>query len=195
MDYLKIADHLKTKKVGIAGCGGLGSNCAHALARSGIGRLLLVDFDRVDRSNLNRQFYFPEQIGLKKAFELKKNLHSIRHDIEIKAIDKKLSAEDIPIFFSDCDIVVEAFDKAESKCSIIESMSKYLPEIPLIVGNGMAGWGNNNSIHQRNSGNLYICGDEKSEVKEDLPALAPRVGIVAYMQANLVLELLLKDIR
>ncbi|MFA5418213.1 MAG: hypothetical protein WC341_07105, partial [Bacteroidales bacterium] len=92
----------------------------------------------------------------------------------------------------DADVIVEAFDKAEMKQMIIETMLEQMPQTPLVIGLGMAGWGDSNSIHCRKSDNLYICGDEYSESSDDLPPLAPRVGIVANMQANTVLEILLK---
>ena len=81
----------------------------------------------------------------------------------------------------------------EMKQMIIETVQSELPHIPLIVGSGMAGWGDSNSIKLRQLDNLYICGDEKSEIADELPPLAPRVGMVAHMQANVALELLLKD--
>ena len=193
MNFQQIKDKLKDKKVGIAGCGGLGSNCAVALARVGVGTLVVADFDVVEESNLNRQYYFQQQIGLKKVEALKENIRLISPDVKVEAHDIFLDAASIIALFKDCDVIVEAFDKAEMKQMMIETICEQLPDTPLVVGLGMAGWGDNKSIHCRHSDHLFICGDEVKEISEDLPPLAPRVGIVAHMQANTVLEILLKN--
>ncbi len=182
---------LKTKKVGIAGAGGLGSNCAVALARIGIGELVVVDFDRVDESNLNRQYYFVNQIGMKKVVALKDNINRLNPEVTVHAHDLTLDSENLVSTFKGCDVIVEAFDLAEMKEMIIETVQSKLPDIPLVVGLGLAGWGDNNSLKTRQIGNLYICGDEKRETSGLLPPLAPRVGVVANMQANQVMEILL----
>jgi sulfur carrier protein ThiS adenylyltransferase len=193
MKFDQIKEILSAKKIGIAGCGGLGSNCAVALVRSGISNLVLADFDVVEASNLNRQFYFFDQLGQSKVYTLEENLELINPDVHVQSFDVKLNEKNIPEIFAGCDVIVEAFDRAEMKEMIIVTVLEEMPDTPLVVGSGMAGFGNNNSITSRQEGNLYICGDEKSEVSEDNPPLAPRVGIVAHMQANLVLEILLKD--
>ncbi len=192
MNFSQIVNKLKNKTVGIAGCGGLGSNCAVALARVGVGKLIIADFDVIEESNLNRQYYFFNQIGKKKATSLKHNISLINPKVKVEAYNKKLDSGSIIDVFANCDVIVEAFDKAEMKKMIIETVVTELPNMPLVIGIGMAGWGNNNSIKSRNIDNLYICGDEESEVSADFPPLAPRVGVVANMQANVVLELLLK---
>jgi sulfur carrier protein ThiS adenylyltransferase len=191
MVFEEIREILKNKSVGIAGCGGLGSNCAAALARAGIGTLVIADFDVIVESNLNRQYYFRDQIGMLKVFALKNNLERINPGVNVHAFDLRLCPSDIVEIFSHCDVIVEAFDKAEMKHMIIDAVSNHLPEKSLIVGVGMAGWGDNKSIHTRSSGKLIICGDEINEVSETNPPIAPRVGIVANMQANAVLEILL----
>jgi sulfur carrier protein ThiS adenylyltransferase len=182
---------LKGYSVGIAGCGGLGSNCAVALARVGIGTLIIADFDVIEESNLNRQYYFRDQIGQKKAFALNANINRINPDVKVLSIQKKLESSDIIKLFHDCDVIVEAFDKKEMKQMIIETVLSELPDKPLVVASGLAGWGDNNSLRTRKIDNLYICGDEVTETSEDLPPLGPRVGIVANMQANVVLEIVL----
>ncbi|MCB2219381.1 MAG: sulfur carrier protein ThiS adenylyltransferase ThiF [Bacteroidetes bacterium] len=184
---------LKKKSIGIAGAGGLGSNCAVALARVGVGKIVIADFDTISKQNLNRQYFFLEQIGQKKVFALADNIFYINPYIEVEAHDKKLKPYHIKPLYRNCDVIIEAFDLAEMKEMLIETVMEELPDKPLIVGLGMAGWGDNNSIKTRKSGNLYICGDERSEINDLLPALAPRVGIVAHMQANLALELLLNE--
>lgn len=192
MNWLTIKEKLGKKSAGIAGAGGLGSNCAAALVRVGIGRLVICDFDIVEESNLNRQFYFHDQIGLAKTEALKTNLLRINPKVIIESHRIRLTSDNIPELFHDVDVLFEAFDHADQKVMIIESALTVWPERPLIIGSGMAGFGDSNSIHLRTVGNLYICGDEISEVAQELPPLAARVGIVANMMANTGIEILLK---
>lgn len=192
MNFSQIRNVLKDKTVGIAGCGGLGSNCAVALARVGIGYLIIADFDIIEESNLNRQYYFHHQIGKKKTDCLQENIQLINPETKVETQNVKLDSKNLVDIFYNCDVIVEAFDKAEMKQMIIETVAEYLPQTPMVIGLGMAGWGDSNSIHCRQADNLFICGDEVKEIEENLPPLAPRVGIVANMQANTVLEILLK---
>ncbi len=192
MNWLKIQEKLSYRSAGIAGAGGLGSNCAAALVRVGIGRLVICDFDCVEESNLNRQFYFRDQIGLDKVEALKINLLRINPGVIIETHKIRLTTENIPELFNGVDILFEAFDRADQKVMIIESALTTWPDRPLIIGSGMAGFGDSNSIRMRNVGNLYICGDETTEISSDLSPLAPRVGIVANMMANTGIDLLLK---
>jgi sulfur carrier protein ThiS adenylyltransferase len=189
----QISKYLSRFTVGIAGCGGLGSNCAVALARCGVGKLVIADFDIVTKQNLNRQYYFHDQIGRLKVHALRENIQRINPVVSVKAFDMKLCVSDVIELFAGCDVIVEAFDKAEMKQMIIETVHTQMPGKTLIAGVGMAGWGKSGIIHSRSSGNLIICGDEVSEVSDTLPVLAPRVGMVAHMQANEVLGILLKD--
>jgi sulfur carrier protein ThiS adenylyltransferase len=191
MTFEQVKKFLKTKTVGIAGCGGLGSNCAVALARVGIGRLVLADFDLVQETNLNRQFYFQDQIGMLKVSALKHNLFRISADVKVNTFDIRLCQSDIIEIFGKCDVIVEAFDKPEMKHMILETVHNFMPDKYLVMGIGMAGWGDNNMIQMRQSDKLIICGDEKNAIDDECPPLAPRVGVVAYMQANAVLEILL----
>ena len=191
MKFEQIKNILQTKTIGIAGCGGLGSNCAVALARVGVGKLIIADFDVVEKNNLNRQYYFFDQIGEKKVIALKDNIKKINPEVNVRAYDIKLNPESLIKIFSSCDIIVEAFDLAEMKQMIIETVLSEMPGKPIISGLGVAGWGDNNSIKTRQIGDLYICGDEKTETSENMPPMAPKVGIVANMQANLVLEIIL----
>jgi sulfur carrier protein ThiS adenylyltransferase len=193
MNVNRIKTILRRKTVGIAGAGGLGSNCAVALARCGVGRLVIADYDVVSESNLNRQFYFRDQLGMKKTDALAVNLRRIDPEITLEIHDLMLDRGNILSVFSACDVIVEAFDLAEQKQMLIETVLSLMPGKPLVVGLGMAGYGMNGSIHLRKEGNLYICGDETSEVSDDLPPIAPRVGMVANMQANVVLEILLSE--
>lgn len=188
-----IYDTLKTKTVGIAGCGGLGSNCAMALARVGIGRLVIADFDVVSESNLNRQYFFRDQVGKLKVYALKDNLLRVNPNVKINAFDLRLCSNDIVEVFSDCDVIIEAFDLAKMKQMIIETVLMFLPEKYIISGMGLAGWGGNNMVKTRFYDKLIVCGDGEIEISETLPPLAPRVGIVAHMQANMALEILLGE--
>ncbi len=192
MKLSEIEGHLKDFRVGIAGAGGLGSNCAASLARTGIGTLVIADFDRVEQSNLSRQYYFSGQTGMLKTEALKENLVRIRPEIKVLTFPVKLDRDNIPSVFSGCDVIVEAFDRSDMKEMIVESVQNELPGIPLIVGSGLAGWGMNEILKFRKiDETLYICGDEMTEASDDLPPMAPRVGIVANMQANAVVEILL----
>lgn len=191
MNFERIKLILSSKIVGIAGCGGLGSNCAVALARVGVGKLIISDFDVIEESNLNRQYFFYDQIGKSKVFTLKENLLRINPHIKIEDHNVKLGQKEIIELYKNCDVIVEAFDKAEMKELIIETVQTFFPEKFLVCGIGLAGWGGNDLIKTERYGNLYIVGDQLNETKEDDPPLAPRVGIVANMMANVVLEILL----
>jgi len=190
MDYF-LYEQLKNKCVGIAGAGGLGSNCAVALARVGIGKLIIADYDLVSESNLNRQYYFTDQIGILKVDALKENISKISTFTEVEIHNTRLTKESIINIYKNCDIIVEAFDKAEMKQMIIETILSHFPVKYIVSGSGMAGWGNNNIINTKQFGKLFICGDGITEVSDTKAPMAPRVGIVANMQANQVLEILL----
>ena len=192
MRFSAIREHLSSFRVGIAGAGGLGSNCAASLARTGIGTLVIADFDVVENSNLSRQFYFSDQVGMKKTEALRENILRINPLINIIAHHVKLNGENIPVIFSGCDVIVEAFDMAEMKEMIIITVQTKMPGIPLVIGSGMAGWGDAGSLKCRKiDKSLYVCGDESTEASEENPPLAPRVGIVANMQANTVIDILM----
>jgi sulfur carrier protein ThiS adenylyltransferase len=196
MRFAEIKDHLARFRVGIAGAGGLGSNCAVALARSGVGTLVISDFDVIEPANLNRQYFFTHQVGMFKTVALKDNISRINPDIVVLAHTGKLDESNIPVIFSGCDVVVEAFDKVEMKTMLIETVQLKMPGIPVIAGSGVAGWGKNDAIRCRKiDETLYICGDESTEADENDPPMAPRVNIVASMQANLVVEILMKKTR
>jgi len=181
---------IRNSIIGIAGAGGLGSNIAFSLARIGIGKMIISDFDIIEPSNLNRQQYFIEQIGKPKVEALKENLLKINPFSEYEIHKIKLNAENIPQIYRNVDVMIEAFDKAEMKQMLIETWLQSFPNIPLIAASGLAGFGNNEKIATKKFGNLYIVGDETAELKNGFSPLAPKVGIVANMQANLALELL-----
>ena len=187
----KILPIIRKATVGIAGAGGLGSNVAVSLARVGIGKLIIADFDTIEASNLNRQQYFIEQIGKPKVKALLENLKKINPFSEYQIHHIKLDENNIPLIYKDVDIMVEAFDKAEMKKMLIETWLSHFPGKPIIAASGLAGYGMNELIHTKKLDNLYICGDEITKLKTNISPMAPRVGIVANMQANLVLEMLL----
>lgn len=192
MDFETIKAKLSKKTVGIAGCGGLGSNAAASLARVGVGRLILADYDEVEISNLNRQFYFWSQLGMKKVDALSENLKAINPVIQLDLHPIQLFEKEIVALFSECDCVIEAFDHADAKAMIVEAMMENLPHIPLIVGNGMAGIGGFNNIKAfKWSNNIYVCGDLISEISKNQPPVSPKVNIVANLQADLALQILL----
>jgi sulfur carrier protein ThiS adenylyltransferase len=192
MKLAEIRAHLSKFRIGIAGAGGLGSNCAVALARSGVGTLVIADFDVVEEANLNRQYYFADQIGKSKTIALKENILRINPGAIIILNQEKLDKDNIVEIFSGCDLIVEAFDSSSMKEMLIETVQTKMPGIPIIVGSGMAGWGKTNDLRYRKiDDTLYVCGDESTEVTDNLPPLAPRVSIVANMQANVVIELLM----
>lgn len=191
MTFEQIKNILKNKVVGVAGAGGLGSNCVAALTRVGVGTIIIADHDKVSETNLNRQYFFFDQIGKSKVAAIKENLERINPSVNIVACEVKLVPDNIITIFQSCEVIVEAFDLAVEKEMFIETVLLHFPDKPLVVGLGMAGWGRNDLIHVRKLDKMYICGDEVSEINPDLPPIAPRVGIVANMQANVVLEILL----
>ncbi len=189
----KINKKLKKSSVGIAGAGGLGSNVAVSLARCGIGKLIVIDYDKVEKSNLNRQFYFKDQIGKVKVDSLKENILRIDESIQIFTINEKLFSGSMHKPFLDCDVVVEALDNAETKTNFIEDITKNLGEKPLISCSGVSGYGHINRIKTKKLGNLYMIYDEEAKDSKMDILTAPRVSLLANWQANLVLEILLGE--
>jgi sulfur carrier protein ThiS adenylyltransferase len=195
MKFTEISRHLSQFIVGIAGAGGLGSNCAVALARTGIGSLVICDYDVVDQSNLNRQYYFVGQVGITKTTALRDNLAQINPEVIVITYNIMLDRSNIPEIFSGCDVIVEALDSNEMKEMFIETIQESMPGIPLVVGSGLAGWGGSEALKYRKiDETLFLCGDESTEVSDEMPPLAPRVAMVAGMQANTVVEILMNKI-
>jgi sulfur carrier protein ThiS adenylyltransferase len=188
----RILPLLRVSVVGIAGAGGLGSSVAVSLARAGIGKLIIVDFDRIEISNLNRQQYFWTQVGKVKVRALLENLRKINPFSEYVGFQRRITPKNVKTIFGKADLLIEAFDRAGQKQMLIESWIAHFPDRPIIAASGLSGWGRNQKIRQRRVGNLYICGDEESEPARGISPMAPRVGIVANMQANLAVELLVK---
>lgn len=190
----KIAEKLKNATVGIAGLGGLGSNVAVTLTRIGIGKLVLADFDKVDKSNLNRQQYFLRHIGMYKTEALKEVLHDINTDVAIEITNVFVDETNIEQLFKHVDIIVEAFDNSQSKATLVNTALLKMPNKPIVAGSGMAAHFSSNSIKTRKvRNNFYIAGDEFSDIDLGYKPLAPRVCIVANHQANMVLRLILGE--
>lgn len=177
--------------VAVCGLGGLGSNIATALARSGIGKLLLIDFDCVDVTNLHRQQYKASQIGRYKAEVLAENLLEIAPYTEIHTVTVKITEENFAELLKEADIVCEAFDHAESKAMLVNGVLEQLPYCYLVAASGMAGMNTPNTIRTRKiMKRFYLCGDEVSEAADSIGLVAPRVMLCAAHQAHTVLRIL-----
>lgn len=191
--YLTDAERavLERARVGIAGAGGLGSNCAQHLVRAGVRRLVVADFDVVCASNLNRQFFFRDQLGMKKVAALKANLLRIDPEAEIEAVDVRLDAAAARTLFAGCDVVVEAFDAVAAKAMLLGALMPL--GVRLVTASGLAGWGRSNAIRLRRMGARVVAvGDGETSVgTAGLAPVSPRVGIAAAMEANAVVAWLL----
>ena len=183
-----------TAVVAICGLGGLGSNIAIALARAGIGKLILIDFDRVDITNLHRQQYKASQIGMYKTDALADNLREINPYIELETHIARITEDNAVKLLQSADIICEAFDDAECKAMLTNTVLSELPDKYLVAASGMAGMGVTNSIKTRRiTSRLYLCGDETSEVSDGIGLVAPRVALCAAHQAQTVLRILAKQ--
>ena len=186
-----LQNRFSSATVAICGLGGLGSNIAIALARAGVGRLILVDFDRVDLTNLHRQQYKASQIGKYKTEALAENLLEIAPYIKIKPITERITEDNFAILLESADVVCEAFDRAEAKAMLVNGVLEQLPDVYLVAASGMAGMGTPNTIRTRNiAKRFYLCGDERSDVAETIGLVAPRVMLCAAHQAQTVLRIL-----
>ena len=186
-EYIK---KVQSVKVGIAGCGGLGGNCAFNLVRSGVMKLRLVDYDIVEAANLNRQFFFYDQVGKPKADALAENLRKINPALELDIVKKRISAENVKEIFKDCGIIVEALDQEQAKAMVVENL---LATAGLIVSaSGIAGFGNSDRIKShRLRKNLILIGDLVTGI-DKAPPLSPAVNIAAAKQADAVIEYIMR---
>ena len=181
---------LEATRIGIAGVGGLGSNCAAHLVRAGIQNLVICDFDSVSESNLNRQFYFAEQVGEKKVVALETNLRRIDPDVKIEVHDTRLDETNVRTIFAGCDYVIEALDCVEAKTALLAALMAAGKKV--VAASGMAGWGRSEAIRVKRIGaNLVLVGDGESSVTKSAPPESARVGLVAAMQANSLLAWIL----
>lgn len=185
---------LKRSTVGIAGLGGLGSAVAVALARVGVGRLVLADFDIVEPSNLNRQQYFIDQLGWPKTEALAANIRRINPYVDLELHAVRIDAANAGSVFAGVDLLVEAFDRADQKEMLLEAFTAERPATPFILASGLAGHGPEDSIRvQRIGPSVWVVGDQVSAAVPGRGLMAPRVGIAAHFQANLAVRILLGE--
>ncbi len=185
---------LKKSSVGIAGLGGLGSAIAVALARVGVGKLVLVDFDVVEPSNLNRQQYFIDQIGMVKTQALSANLARINPYVSLEVHTERLTPKNVSRIFAHVDVLAEAFDVAEEKAMLTETFRRSRPDVPIVVATGLAGHAPSNTVVTRKLGKgITVIGDLVTAAQPGTGLMAPRVGVAAHHQANAVLRLLLGE--
>lgn len=188
---------LQAATVAVCGLGGLGSNVAIALARAGVGKLILIDFDSVDVTNLHRQQYKASQVGVAKAVALPENLLEIAPYLQIEAHEVRISEENVLELVGKADVVCEAFDNAESKAMLVNAVLEHNAELPaekqqfLVAASGMAGFGDANSIQTRRvSKKFYLCGDGVSDVNDGIGLVAPRVMACAAHEAQTIVRLI-----
>ena len=180
--------------VGIAGLGGLGSHIAVSLARLGVGRLVLVDYDVVDVTNLHRQHYTMRDLGVPKTLALIEQLEAINPYLDYETYTERVIPANAARLFAGCDVVCEAFDRAEQKAMLIETLLAELPDTAIVSGSGMAGYGSVNAMHAaRRFGRLYVCGDGESDIAHGIGLMSPRVALCAAQQATVALRLLLGE--
>lgn len=187
----ELQDKFSSATVAVCGLGGLGSNIAISLARAGIGKLILIDFDRVDITNLHRQQYKASQIGGYKTEALSENLKEIAPYIELEAHTVRITESNAVELLKDADIICEAVDNAECKAMLTNTVLETMPEKYLIAASGMAGIGSANSIKTRKvTKHFYLCGDEVSDVNDGIGLVSSRVMLCAAHQAHAVLRIL-----
>lgn len=187
----KLQEKFSAATVAVCGLGGLGSNISISLARAGIGKLILIDFDRVDITNLHRQQYKASQIGKYKADALSENLKEIAPYTELEAHNVKITENNAVKLLKEADIICEAFDVAEGKAMLTNTVLESMPDKFLVAASGMAGMGSANNIKTRKVMNrFYLCGDEISEVAESESLVSSRVMLCAAHQAHMVLRIL-----
>lgn len=177
--------------VAVCGLGGLGSNIAISLARAGVGRLILIDFDRVDITNLHRQQYKVSQIGRYKTEALSENLKEIAPYLDVEEHTVRITESNVGELLEKADIICEAFDQPEAKAMLVNTVLEIFPNKYLVAGSGMAGLGSANSIQTRKlTSHFYLCGDGISDVSDGMGLVASRVMLCAAHQAHMVLRIL-----
>ncbi|MBS5827408.1 MAG: sulfur carrier protein ThiS adenylyltransferase ThiF [Campylobacter concisus] len=178
--------------IGVAGLGGLGSNIALSLARVGVKKLVLADFDVVEPSNLNRQQYFVRHIGMQKTQALKELINDVNPFVEVETHDIFLDEKNVASVFGECEILCEAFDNVAGKAMILNEAGASLKDKKIIGASGMAGYFSSNLIKTiKFAKNVYLCGDLTNEAKIGQGLMAPRVAICANHEANLAIRLLM----
>jgi len=187
-----VAERLQKFCIAVAGCGGLGSNIAVSLVRTGVKRLKLADFDNVEECNLNRQHFFLSDVDRPKSPSLAAILRKINPEVELEVFDEKLVDSNVGRFFDGADFLIEAFDSADAKLWLIDKWSELYPDKPIVCGSGVAGIGNFEDIRVRKIGNIYLCGDGKSDASEGF--IAPKVAIVAQLEAMTAVKIMMESV-
>ncbi len=189
-----VQDKLSAARVAVCGLGGLGSAIAAALARVGIGRLHLIDFDRVELSNLNRQQYSLSQLGKPKPLAMKEEIARFAPYIQVDTDFVRLTEENIPVLLSKDEYICEAFDDPQEKAMLTDSVLTALSGKYLVGASGMAGFGDSNAVITRKiTRNYWLCGDGISDAGDGIGLMAPRVMICAAHQANMIVRLILGE--
>lgn len=190
----EVKEKLRNAKVAIAGLGGLGSNIAVMLARSGVGHIFMVDFDKVDVTNLNRQMYTIPHVGQVKTEALGQILEGINPYLDYSFRCIKVTKDNVKDLFEGYPIVCEAFDRPDQKAMLVQEVLSQLPKTTIVSGNGMAGYSEANDIRTtKKLSRLYVCGDETADTTKGVGLMAPRVAICAGHQANKVIQLILEN--
>lgn len=200
-EYLIVARHspgvhrrVRRSTVGVVGLGGLGSQVAIALARIGVGTLILADYDVVEPSNLNRQQYFVQQIAMPKVDAMRETLKEVNPYVRVIIHHTVISPKNVKTIFGNAEIIVEALDRAEEKAMLINAISKSMPDKYIVAASGVAGYGDGDTIKTTKfSSRIFIVGDQRSSPGPGIGLMAPRVGIAAHHQANTVLRLILGE--
>ena len=188
---LSLYEQFSNATVAICGLGGLGSHIAIALARAGVGKLILIDFDQVDMTNMHRQCYKVNQIGCNKTEALLENILEVAPYIDIETINEKITEDNIVSLLKDADIVCEAFDDPSCKAMLVNGVLEKLPDCYVVAASGMAGMGSPNLIKTRKLTNrFYLCGDEVSDAKNTMGLVSSRVMLCAAHQAHTILRIL-----
>lgn len=186
-----LQNKISAARVAVCGLGGLGSNIAIALARAGVGHLHLIDFDRVDLTNLNRQQYAVGQLGQYKTDALRETLSLVSPYCDVTCDTIKVTEENLPDLLKTEDYICEAFDRAEAKAMLVSGVLEHFPEKYLVASSGLAGLGSANTIQTRRvSQRFYLCGDGTSDSSVGLGLVASRVLVCAAHEANMILRLI-----
>lgn len=186
-----LQNKISAARVAVCGLGGLGSNIAIALARAGVGHLHLIDFDRVDLTNLNRQQYAVGQLGQYKTDALRETLSLVSPYCDVTCDTIQVTEENLPDLLKAEDYICEAFDRAEAKAMLVSGVLEHFPEKYLVAASGLAGLGSANTIQTRRvSQRFYLCGDGTSDSSVGLGLVASRVLVCAAHEANMVLRLI-----
>lgn len=187
-----VLERLKNSVIGIAGAGGLGSNLSASLVRAGAAKLIIADFDKVEPSNFNRQFFFPDQAGQYKVEALKANLLRINPYINVKTFCGRVTPANAAEIFGDADIMAEAFDLPEMKAMIVHAWLAMHPDRYIVTASGISGFGRSNALRTVSKGKIIVCGDQFSSLETEGGYTAPRVAIAANLEANAIIEILMR---